>query len=85
MTPRTHLDPELHTLRTVAQSVEGRSGRRLESARFNLFAALECSDREKAQRWSAALRTALLAEPDLTPELRASAIRTLDRIDAGVG
>ena len=85
----TAYDPELHTLRSIARSTDGRDRQELESARFNLFAALERGATHEARRWSRALRVALLAyEPGAGvdgEELRSAGLAALEVIESGLG
>ena len=77
-------DAALHILRSVARSTEDqRNGREIETARFNVFAALECGDIDQAREWLAALRVAVATYvPDLGQ--RAAAIQAIERIAAVV-
>lgn len=83
MLTRSEIDPELHTIRTLARAADGKARQELESARFNLFAAFEARDAALASRWSQALRVALLVLDD--PALRAAGLSALDAIDAAIG
>lgn len=84
MKPRSAIDPELHTLRSVVQRADGRERQQLESARFNLYAAFEGRDPDAARRWADAVRAALLAYegPD---ELREIGLRALVAIEKAIG
>lgn len=79
MTPRSTVDPELHILRTLSRSLKGGDGKELEIARWHVFAAFEARDQDKARRWTAALRTALLgyAEGEMR-DLGMAALATIE-------
>ena len=49
-------DPELHLLRSIARSLDGRASTEVESARFGVFAATESGDSDGARRWLASLK-----------------------------
>jgi len=58
-------DSQLHILRSVARSVaihDQRASQQMESARFNLFAAIEGEDWELALKWLTALEVSIRAE-----------------------
>lgn len=82
MKTTSQVDPELHTLRTVARQVRGREAQELESARFAIYAAFEAREPEKARRWILAMRTGLLTA-ELRPELRTLALNALKTIEEG--
>lgn len=82
VTPRSTVDPELHILRTLSRSLEGRDRSELESARWNVFAAFEARDQDKARRWTAALRTALLGYAE--GEMREQGMAALDTIEEAI-
>lgn len=84
MRPRSDVDPELHTIRSVVSRADGRERQQLESARFNLYAAFESRDPAAARRWASALRAALLAYGG-PPELQALGLRALDTIEPAIG
>ena len=53
-------DPYLHVLRSIAAGIEDEKERQnFETARFNLYAALELSDAEASTAWLTAVTTAL--------------------------
>ena len=63
-TLRTELDPQLHILRSITRAVaDTRLRHELESARFNLFAALEATNLAAARQWIGALRVSLDTAP----------------------
>jgi len=90
-TLRVSVDPELATLRRVARPVDTldlRSGRERERARFAVYAALEGSDLPTARRWCATLRASLLGgEEDSArvAELRALGLAALDSVEQAIG
>jgi len=85
MKSRESIDPELHIIRTCCKAAEGRERTELESARFNIFAAFESGDPEKAKRWIVALKAALLVWDDNRGgELRGIAADALKRIEAAL-
>jgi hypothetical protein len=52
-------DAQLHVLRSIGRTYgDVRERADFESARFNLFAAIQSNDWESAQRWLRAVRTA---------------------------
>ena len=76
--PNPH-DPELHLLRSIAKSVEGRERAEIETARFGVFAAIESGDVDKARRWLTALRVALTAyAPEALAERGHAAIDAIE-------
>ena len=77
------LDPELHVLRSVARSLDGRARSELETARFNLWQSLRFDDRADAVRWARACRAALVTLPD--GDGRALAVQALDAIESELG
>lgn len=85
MTLRSDLDPELHSLRSIIRTLDGRERTDAESARFGVYAALEAGDAPLARRWSAALRVAMLALPEDRAHLRGPALAALDTIDRALG
>ena len=56
MKSRESVDPNLHTLRTVIATLDGRAAQTLASARFHLYKAFENSDPIAAYKWIQALR-----------------------------
>lgn len=72
---RERADPHLAVLKTISTSMRrtGRPnvmdvGRQLETARFNIYSALEGSDVGRARNWLNALETAMKCAPkDLVP------------------
>lgn len=83
MKSRAAVDPQLHTLRSVARAA-GRTTD-LEGARFNLFAAFEGGDQEKARAWATACRAAVLALPDDRGDLRELGLDACDAIEEAIG
>lgn len=83
MKSRAVVDPQLHTLRSVARAA-GRATD-LEGARFNLFAAFEARDVEKARAWVTACRAAVLALPDERGDLRELGLDACDAIEEAIG
>jgi hypothetical protein len=64
-------DPQLHLLRTVANSIEDQKERQeAVSARFNLYAALEADDRPLAHNWLDALEAAIATAPNVNADSR---------------
>jgi len=83
----TDYDAQLHVLRSVARATDdNRQRQEIESARFNLYAALETRDRDAARQWSRALRVALdvLRQTTTQPAAVALALDALDEIEAGI-
>jgi hypothetical protein len=65
MNLREKLDPHLHVLRAMIRTIpEGQLRSGAESARHNLYRALEEGDRESAGKWLDALRVVL----DILPQ-----------------
>jgi hypothetical protein len=75
-------DPQLHILRSVANSVQNPKERHeAQSARHKLYQALEAGDAARARDWLDALNVALLSlDPPLDGEVMASARRAMDLI-----
>lgn len=83
MRSRASIDPELHVLRSVARSAEGRTRQELESARFGVYAAFESGDGETAKRWCRALRAALVSS-DVRADMQAAGAVALDEIECAI-
>ena len=78
-------DAQLHLLRSAGRLIDDpRHRRELESARFNLFAALQQSDSSAAIEWIEALEVGFHAAKELAPDMRASIERALTLIRRGV-
>lgn len=76
---REELDPELHTLRSVIRTIVDPKARAdAESARFNLYAALDDDDAHLARRWSRAVRAAMVVGDPVTG---GTGYEALDHID----
>lgn len=82
----TKFDPQLHILRSVANALEEpRARQEAQSARHNLFAALEQNDRENALNWLEALEVSLkCAEFSMPPTTVASFNRAIEAIRSGL-
>jgi hypothetical protein len=67
-------DPALAAIRMASRAVtDQRAYHEIDSARFNLFAALQGSDYESARKWLRVLRIATRAIPDWAgPEVDAA-------------
>ena len=75
-------DAALHILRSVARGLDdARNGREMETARFNVFAALETGDDGSVREWLVALRVAVVAYVT-DPGQRAAALQAIERIAA---
>lgn len=61
MKRRQEIDPELHTLRSIALLCDGRNRAQIETARFQIYAAFETSSPREAVRWLIACRIAIRA------------------------
>lgn len=79
---RHPLDPELHILRSLARSLDGRARSELETARFALWRAIDQGDTAEARRWARACRAVLLTLDD--GEARQLGIAALDAIEAAL-
>lgn len=83
---KEQFDPQLHILRSIANSLEDDKQRQeAQSARFNLFAALTNADDESARNWLNALEVslALATIPNATARARAEA--AINAIRRGIG
>lgn len=80
MTRTNPHDPELHLLRSVAASAEGRGRTEIESARWSVWQATEREDEDEARRWIAALRAAVTTYA--AESLRADGLAAIERIEA---
>lgn len=78
-------DSQLHILRSIAASIEdARQRQEAQSARFNLYAALEMNDDAEAGNWLEALEAALACAAIPNAHLRATAERAILAIRKGL-
>ena len=83
MKSRAAVDPQLHALRSLSRSAEGRERTQLESARFNLYSAFERGDATEARQWARSLRMAVLVWQG-NPAVKQFAFDALTEIDAAI-
>lgn len=78
-------DPQLHTLRSIANSIEDpRQRQEAQSARFNLFAALEQENSEEAKHWLDALDASIECATIPSAKLRKTAGDAINAIRRGL-
>jgi len=79
-------DAQLHLLRSAARAATAlnmRAGHEAESARFNLFAALQAERTDSARNWLRALEVSLRTA-DLQAEILGPALDAMGEIRAGL-
>jgi sigma54-dependent transcription regulator len=82
MKRREDIDPELHLLKSITNQTQDYKVRhQLEGARFNVFAAFEAGDDQRARQWLRALSAAILG---LEGPARQLAEEALGEIQAAV-